>query len=219
MKRVAAHLPSAVCVQYYATHGSAHAGTHTQKHLHCLFLYGCVGWNENRMGLVHETVIVYTHPTQPKSLFCLKLATQALVQLQVLSSLFSVSTTITTNCFLAVPTFPGCQTVSSLPSRPQSDSKWNTHKVRDRFQQRMKALQKQAKNKKKNEWKNEVTDINSMNVMAKNICSDEKCPQRAIPLSNAAEVCSAALSAAGAQNFQNKLWDEPSVRLPPLHSS
>lgn len=44
-----------------------------------------------------------------------------------------------------------------------------------------------------------------MTLTAKHVCSDEKCPQTAIPFSNTAEVCSAALSAAGAQNLQNKL--------------
>lgn len=46
-----------------------------------------------------------------------------------------------------------------------------------------------------------------MNSTAKHVCSDEKCPREAIPFANTAEVCSAALSAAGAPNLQDKLSD------------
>lgn len=134
MKHVAAHLPSAecvrmcvrVCVQYYATHGS----THTHSNICIVFL--CSQILEkipcSLTGLTGGCVVICLLATKPKTVY-LKLGTQALVQLPFpyfpspsLDSA-SISTCRTANCFLASPTFPGCQRASSLPSRPQSDSK------------------------------------------------------------------------------------------------
>lgn len=116
-----------VCVCEYSI--MPPTGAHTQQHLHCVSLF--TNFRENTCsltGLTGRCVVICLVATKPKTVY-LKLGTQALVQLPFpyipspsLDSA-SISTCRTANCFLASPTFPGCQRASSLPSRPQSDSK------------------------------------------------------------------------------------------------
>ncbi len=92
------------------------------------------------------SAIVSMHAAQLKCFLYMKFGTQALFQLHVSSfpslSLFSVSisTTITTNCFLAVtvclPSLDAKQYSLYLQTLAN-----RTHRMLDRFQQRIKVLQ------------------------------------------------------------------------------
>lgn len=119
-----------LCVYVCVSTVLCHPREHTHSNICIVFLCSQIFEKIpcSLTGLTGRCVVICLVATKPKTVY-LKLGTQALVQLpfpyfpsRSLDSA-SISTCRTANCFLASPTFPGCQRASSLPSRPQSDSK------------------------------------------------------------------------------------------------